>query len=239
VRRTRRQHTGGELSREEAFRLLRSSVVLALADLERPTVAVTSAVPGEGKTTVCANLGRSMALAGKRVVVADLDIRNPDAHAQFGCTNDVGIVDVLEDRCTVTDALRYVELDGPAGRAGAGLYFLPRGRATEHPTEILGSSKLPRLLATLADQADVVLVDTAPVLPVADTLVIGRYVAGAILVVEERSTPVPTVERAKAALIRNQTRLLGVVLNRSEDVRFGYEYGPSVGDLPADASAGG
>jgi non-specific protein-tyrosine kinase len=235
VRRTRR--TGDhELTRDEAFRLLRSSVLLALADLERPTVAVTSAVPGEGKTTVCVNLARSLALAGKRVVLADLDIRTPRVHLRLGCPNDVGIVDVLLDRCSVTDALQYVEVEGSTPANQAGMYFLPRGSASEQPTELLGSSRLARLLATLADQADIVLVDTAPVLPVADTLVIGRYVSGAILVVEERATQVPTVERAKASLIRNQTRLLGVVLNRSEDRQFGYEYGGPASELAAPSS---
>jgi Mrp family chromosome partitioning ATPase len=82
------------------------------------------------------------------------------------------------------------------------------------PTELLSTPSMRSLLEQLASQADLVLLDAPPVLPVADTLVIGRLAAGAVLVVEARKTPVPAVRRAKDALTRNQTRLLGVVLNK-------------------------
>jgi non-specific protein-tyrosine kinase len=97
------------------------------------------------------------------------------------------------------------------------------------------------LLEALSKQADIVLLDTPPVLPVADTLVIGRLAAGAVLVIEARRTPIPAVIRAKDALTRNQTRVLGVALNRLQDrdagesTGYGYGYGYGYG---SGASAG-
>jgi Mrp family chromosome partitioning ATPase len=97
------------------------------------------------------------------------------------------------------------------------------------PTELLATPRTAQLLEWLAEQADIVLLDTPPVLPVADTLVIGRLAAGAVLVVEARRTPAPAAKRAKDALTRNQTRLLGVVLNKYQARYAGYGYGDTSG----------
>ncbi len=105
---------------------------------------------------------------------------------------------------------------------------MPAGTGATDPTELLSSPRTGRLLEGLASQADIVLVDTPPVLPVADTLVIGRLAAGALLVVEARVTPVELVNRTKSALTRNQTRVLGVVLNKlraGDDTSYEYGYG--------------
>lgn len=209
--------------RDEAFRILRSNVLVALSDLANPVVVVTSTQAGEGKTTTCAMLARSLAESGKRVVLVDVDLRQPDAHRLMHAHNEVGVVDVLTRRAELSDALQFL----PVGE-GRGLYFLAAGSRAESPTELLSTHQMADLLNLLALQADVVLLDTPPVLPVADTLVIGRLAAGAILVVEAGRTPVPSVLQTKSALTRNQTRLLGMVLNRSESseaaVGYGYDY---------------
>src|SRR4051794_26776271 len=154
-----------------------------------------------------------MALGGQRVVLADLDLRHPDVHRWFGVSNDAGVTDILLGRATIDESLQYVQIS--KGSAGArGFYLLPTGPPIANPTELLGSPRMAQLLDALATQADVVVVDTPPVLPVADTLVIGRMAAGAILVVEARKTPVAAIQRAKDALTRSQTRLLGLVVNK-------------------------
>jgi capsular exopolysaccharide synthesis family protein len=218
-------------SRSESFRVLRTNLEVALADFERPTVLVTSSNPNEGKTATCGQLAQALALGGRRVVVVDLDLRHPDVHNWLGGDNIRGVSDVLLERCSVREALQFLHFRDDGGRDGKGLYLLSAGTTVPNPTELLGSARTARLLDVLSRQADVVLLDTPPVLPVADTLVIGRMVSGAVVVVEARSTPVDAVQAACAALIRNQTRLLGLVVNKmlASDARpasgYGYGYG--------------
>jgi capsular exopolysaccharide synthesis family protein len=229
--------TGDErTSFEEAFRVLRSNLSVSLADITSPTVVVTSANPNEGKTLTCCSLAASFADAGQRVVLVDLDLRHPNAHSLIGAHNEYGATDVLLGRRSLESCLQYVELAGPPGAARRGLYFLATGSPVANPTELIGTNRTARLLDGLAAQADLVLLDTPPVLPVADTLVIGRMAAGAVLVTEARKTEIGALQKAKDLLIRNQTRLLGIVLNKFEqrDAPYGYGYGYGYGSTPVD-----
>ncbi len=220
---------------DEAFRVLRSNLAVALSDLERPIVIITSASPGEGKTTTCVNLAQAMALAGQRTVLVDVDLRHPDAHRQLGARNEYGVSDVLLERRPLEDCLQFVQLGPGPSQTPRGLYFLATGEGVASPTELLATHRMARLLDSLAAQADIVLLDTPPVLPVADTLVIGRMVAGAVLVVEARRTPIDALRQAKDALTRNQTRLLGLVVNKLQQrdvgIRFGYGEGYGYNDV--------
>ena len=215
---------------DEAFRVARSNLMVALSDLDSPSVIITSAQPGEGKTMTCANLAVSLARAGQRVVLVDLDMRSPALHLAIGGLNEVGLGDVLVDREKVDDCIQLIDLGRNARDERIGLYFLAAGHGVASPTELVSSARMPRLLDNLAREADVVLLDCPPVMPIADTLVVGRIVAGAVLVVEARRTPYPLVEQAKNALTRNQTRLLGVILNKTRDGILEYRYGNSFDD---------
>ena len=224
-RRDRASTTPGLADRAEAFRVLRSNLLVAIDDLANPVVLITSAQEGEGKTSTCVALARSLAAAGPRVVLVDLDLRRPDAHRHLGADNVPGCAEVLLDQRPLEECLQYL---APAreGSRTRGLYFLPAGTSTADPTELLSSPRTGRLLDELARQADIVLIDTPPVLPVADTLVIGRLAAGAVLVVEAKGTSLDLLHRTKSALTRNQTRILGVVLNKLRGgEREGYEFG--------------
>lgn len=229
LRRSREPAPSGLAAREEAFRVLRSNLLVSTSELANPVVVVTSAQPGEGKTSTCVSLARSLAMAGPRVVLVDLDLRKPDAHRRIGADNVPGVADVLLDRRRLEDSLQFLPPPGSSPMA-KGLYFLPAGEAATDPTELLASPRAVRMLDALARQADIVLLDAPPVLPVADTLVIGRLAAGAVLVVEASATPIHVVLRAKDALIRNQTRLLGVVLNRDKHSNEAYGYGDTSRD---------
>ncbi|HEX7130923.1 MAG TPA: CpsD/CapB family tyrosine-protein kinase [Iamia sp.] len=245
---------GGFVSHDEAFRTLRSNVLVATSDLANPCVIVTSAVPGEGKTSTCAALAEAIAASGPMVVAVDLDLRRPDLHTRFGVDNARGVSDVLSGRATVADCLVRVGLTGDAATVDSGpdedrgypgrgaLFVLPAGNPVSHPSELLGGPRTAQVLEALGEHADFVLIDTPPVLPVADALGVGRLVSGALLVVETGRVPLPAVQRAKAELTRNQIRVLGTVLNRFEDqgslAPYHYDYtadaAPSattVGDL--------
>jgi capsular exopolysaccharide synthesis family protein len=225
---------------EESLRILRSNLSVAVLDLERPTVIFTSPNPNEGKTSMCSNLAMSFALTGVKIVLVDLDLRHPDAHRLVGAHNEFGVSDVLLNRRSLEESIQYIRLPTPHGQAALGLYFLSTGPPVANPTELLSSGRTHQLLDGLAKQADLVLLDSPPVLPVADTLVIGRMAAGAVLVTESRETSIDAVNKAKDLLTRNQTRLLGVILNKFEqrDARasfgYGYGYGSGYGNQSVD-----
>ena len=210
--------SGGDgASPDEAYHILRANLMVAVANLERPTIVFTSARAGEGKTSTIVNLGRVMALAGQRVVLVDLDLRHPDLHRAFQLPNERGVSDVIRGRAGLEECMCYVEIERSGNQQDKperGVYVLTGGSVPENPSELLGTGRTGRLLEALADQADLVLIDSAPVLPIADTLELGRLAGGVVLVVEARQTPVPVVQHAKDALIRNQARLLGVVISK-------------------------
>jgi Mrp family chromosome partitioning ATPase len=145
-------------------------------------------------------------------------------HLAFGEAADPGVSDLLRDDCQLPDAIRYLTTDGPSGTSG--LYLLPAGSPATNPSELIGTQRTARLLDTLSQQADIVLIDSPPVLPVADTLVLARIVAGVLLVVNSGSTSYTAATRAKDTLVRNHARILGMVLNRFEvrsgDFQLGY-----------------
>lgn len=200
----------------ESFAPLRTNVELALPSLTRPSVMVTSAVPGEGKTATAVNLGRTLALAGHRVVLVDLDLRHPDAHHHFGVGNKLGIADVLLGRRPPEDCLQFVLVDPSLNGTSPGLYLLPAGEPEADLPEIVDNQRTRSLLSALAQQADIVLLDCPSVLGSTDALSIGRFAGGAILVVESRRTSAGMVQQARDALLRHQVRLLGVVLNTTQ-----------------------
>lgn len=224
----------GLVSFEESIRILRSNLSVALADLDRPAVIVTSANEGEGKTTTCCSLATSFAAAGRRVVLVDLDLRRPGAHHVVGGHNEFGASEVLLGQRPLSEALQFLQLTAEPDGEPVGLYFLAAGGGVASPADLLAGGRTARLLDGLSDQADVVLLDTPPVLPVADTLVIGRIAAGALLVTEARRTSIASVHKAKDLLIRNRTRLLGVALNKFQPrhAAYGYQTPEAVVELP-------
>ncbi len=218
---------------------MRSNLLVSLGDVQHPSVLITSAVAGEGKTATCGQLAWSLAYAGHRVVVIDLDLRHPAVHLALGGHNDFGATDVLLDKRPLAECVQYIEVDRSGGKHG--LYLLATGSRVSNPTELLGSRRTGVLIEAMRQQADIVLIDTAPVLPVADTLVVGPAVSGAILVVEAHRTATDTVQQAKNALIRNQTRLFGIVLNKVQASKGGHAYGHGYAygsETPADAALG-
>ncbi len=217
--------------------MLRSNLFVSLSDIDQPIVMVTSSHANEGKTVVCAKLALSFAQAGKRVVLVDLDLRHPSANRLLQTHNEFGMSDVLLGQRPLRDCLQRLEFRGADGDGS--MYFIGTGPQVQNPAELLGSGRTARTLDGLAKQADIVLVDTPPVLPVADALVIGRIASGALLVVEASRTAFQAVEQSKDLLIRNQTRLLGMVMNKFPARYaeypygyYGYGYGPTNGTDP-------
>jgi capsular exopolysaccharide synthesis family protein len=235
-----------QASFEEGYRVVRSNLLVALADFKQPRVIVSSPKAGEGKTVTCAHLAVSCARAGLQVVLVDLDLRHPDVHRLVGAHNRFGVGDVLLGHRAVHECLQYRALPDPHELSARGLSFLASGAPVHNPSELLATSATAAMLDELSQQADLIIIDAPPVIPVADMLVLGRVVTGVVLVAAAGHTTATDLNQAKNRLVRNQTRILGVVLNklRPGDEGFGdvYAYGsePSAGEAATgnDPAAG-
>jgi tyrosine-protein kinase Etk/Wzc len=191
----------------EAFRTLRVAIQLAGRVEPIRTILVTSAFPGEGKSSVLVNLGIELADAGQRVVLADTDFLRPTLHETLKVRNGSGLVEVLHGSHDVSQALVPV---GPTDR----LMVAPRGKAVREETRgLLATSRLGSVLQEMGVHADVVLCDSAPVLLVPDNLFLATAADAVILVVKAGKTGCRDLARAKAILEGAGARILGVVIN--------------------------
>lgn len=213
----------------EAFRSLRTNVEL-LRGQERPgTIVVTSALPEEGKSTVSASLALASATAGRLTVLVECDLRRPCLSERFGLRPSPGLVDYLAGTAEPFDVIRSVELPPSSLSATPGappqLVVVPAGEPTSNPAELLGSPRFAEFLSEIAETYDTVVVDTAPVLSVADTLEIVPSADAVLFCVRADQTTRSQATAAKAALQRIPDKQVAVVItgvspNRDED--YGY-----------------
>src|SRR5690606_18138443 len=144
-------------------------------DDNRRHVLVTSSLPGEGKSTTAINLAITLADAGTRVVLVDGDLRRPSVSRYLGLEGSVGLTTALIGRVPLEAAVQ------PWGDTN--LFVLPSGEVPPNPSELLGSAQMERLVAKLDEMYDVVVIDSAPLLPVTDSAVLARLTGGTILVI--------------------------------------------------------
>jgi capsular exopolysaccharide synthesis family protein len=207
--------------RAETFRQLRTN--LQFVDVDRPlkTVVMTSASAEEGKSTTACNLAITLAQAGVRTILVEADLRRPRIADYMGLEGAVGLTSVLTGLTSLDEALQ------PWGRNA--MWVLASGPLPPNPSEILGSHQMSELLKTLEDRADVIVLDSPPLLPVTDAAVLARHADGAVLVVRHGKTRREQVTRALEALQGVDARLLGTVLNwapiKGPDAD-NYGYGP-------------
>jgi non-specific protein-tyrosine kinase len=203
----------------EAYRALRTS--LRLIGLKQPiqTLLVTSPMASEGKTTLVSNLGVTMARAGLRVVVVDLDLRRAQLAPLLGAPNDFGVMSVLLGEVSLAEALYEV----PISQGVPKLRLLPAGPLPPNPSEIMGTARMAELIASLKSVADVVILDTPPLVPVTDALVLSGRVDGVVLVASAGSTRRRHLSRATEYLEQADAPIIGAVLNNSgQHIRYGY-----------------
>ncbi len=190
----------------EAFRILRTNIQFANVDRTLRTLLVTSSVPGEGKTSVVANLGMVMAQNGRRVLLVDADLRRSHLHRVLGVPNLTGLTSLLLNEVDLQGCI--VETDIP------NLYVLPSGPAPPNPSELLGSQRMAQLIERLRSFADVVLFDVPPVLACADAMVLATKTDGVVLVIDSHSTRRGAATRAVEMLRNVEAKVLGGVLNK-------------------------
>ena len=203
----------------ESYRALRTS--LRLIGLRQPiqTLLVTSPMAAEGKTTLVANLGVTMARAGLRVVVVDLDLRRAQLGEMLGASNDIGVMSVLLGEVTLAEALYEVPISSGVPR----LRLLPAGPLPPNPSEIMGTARMGDLITNLKQSADVVILDTPPLVPVTDAMVLSGRVDGVLLVASAGNTRRRHLQRATEYLEQAEAPVIGAVLNGSgQHIRYGY-----------------
>lgn len=189
----------------EAFRTLRTNLQFVNPDARPDTILITSAGPAEGKSTVSANLAVSMAQTGKKVIYVDCDLRKPVGHKIFGLHNSVGVTSVLTGQATLDEALQKSQTEG--------LWVLTAGPLPPNPADLLQSQAMKHLIDEIKSKSDQRILDSAPVLPVADAMIIAPQTDGVVLVVAANSVPRQYVIRAKELLENTGVKILGVVLN--------------------------
>jgi protein-tyrosine kinase len=189
----------------EAFRVLRTNLQFMGLDKPLKSILITSAAPGEGKSTVASNLAVSFAQAGANVCLIDADLRRPRLHKVFGVDNWRGLTNAVMSQ-------NGLESDLHAGVV-PGLSLLTSGPIPPNPAELLGSARMGRLLEELEERFDVVIVDSPPVLVVTDAAVLAPRVSGVVLVVRAGKVARQQVVRAKEALEAVKANILGVTLD--------------------------
>jgi len=216
----------------EAFRMLRSNLDFAQVDGDLSSVLVTSSVQGEGKSVTACNLAVSLALAGKRIVVVDGDLRRPRVHAYFGLTNETGVSTVASGRTKLADALQAVPLrpgddNGLSAASLAAvsltddgaenvpkLYVLPSGPLPPNPGEVVASKRFAAIVKQLEQEADLVIVDSPAMLAVGDTAELASNVDGMVYLVDMKLVRRPMLEEAARRLGQVPCRKLGLVVIR-------------------------
>ena len=220
----------------ESMRRLRTN--LQFMDVDNPprVLAITSSIPGEGKSFVIANLATTIAEAGQDVVVVDADLRRPVVAETFGVVGSVGLTDVLAGRAKITDVLQ------PWGETGH-LFVLAAGSVPPNPSELLASRAMRTLLEELGEHA-MVLIDTPPLLPVADAAILTAQTDGAMVVCSANKTTFDMLAESVVSLRRVHGRALGAIVNRVPSRGagadgYGYRYRSYYGRAKqADAAAG-
>jgi exopolysaccharide transport family protein len=201
----------------ESFRNLRTSLQFSRLGEPVKVVAITSSLPDEGKTTTSLCLARTMALAGDRVVVVDCDLRKRAVNRVLPSEPDVGLIEVLNGQATLDQAL-IVDM-------ATGARLLPLANTAFTPKDVFGSPAMDKLLDELRTRFDFIILDTAPVLPVADTRKLAAKADAVALLVRWRKTPRKASEAAIKLLQGGETHLAGAVLTQidmREQARYGY-----------------
>jgi succinoglycan biosynthesis transport protein ExoP len=206
----------------ESYRVLRTNLIFSSAETTGRALVVSSANPGEGKTTTVANLAASLALNGAKVLAVDADLRRPTMHQHFGIPKTPGLTDLIVGKCQASQAIQATRFKG--------LQVLPCGYVPPNPAELLGSPSMKHVVEALKSHYDWVLIDTPPILAMADTPVLCPLVEGVILVVGAEVSGRPTLQRAIDQIVNVGGKIVGVVLNKVNLERNSYYYGQYYGE---------
>ncbi|MDK9867003.1 CpsD/CapB family tyrosine-protein kinase [Staphylococcus sp. IPLA37010] len=190
----------------EQIKTVRTNITFNISENENSVYMVTSSKKGEGKTFISKNLAQSLADAKYKVLIIDADMRKPNLHKRFQIINSYGLSNVISQQITLNDAIIYDELNN--------IDVLTAGTNPPNPSELLDSKQFKDLLFSIKKEYDYIIIDTPPILPVTDALVLGNIVDKTILIVNSKTTSSDIVIEAKERLDNLSIPIFGVVLNQ-------------------------
>jgi capsular exopolysaccharide synthesis family protein len=221
----------------EAYRHLRTSILLSTAGRAPRTLLITSSVPSEGKTTTAVNSAISLSQTGAKVLIIDADMRRPRLHGIFNLSNSNGLSALLSREAVDSEISEAIQHDQESG-----LFVLTAGPLPPNPAELIGSEQMVKLLSTLTPKFTHVIVDSPPVAAFTDGVLIASMVDGVLLVVHSGKSSRKVVTRARKLLQDVGARIIGVVLNRADtgshsDYYYNsyyshYQYSPEITESP-------
>ena len=202
----------------EAYRGIRTNLEFANIDRNFRTIMATSSTAGEGKTTTLCNVAAAMADNGSRVLILDADLRKPRLHKFFELSNTSGLTDILlsgDDYRKYLKGIDYPNID-----------VITAGSTPKNPSELLSSESMKKFMDTVRADYDYVMIDTAPVVPVTDAVIMSTYIDGVIIVCSSGNINIEMAKKARESLTRVGANILGVVLNRVpvEAKKYAYYY---------------
>ena len=203
---------------KESFGKIRVNLESLGVDKDLKCVCFTSAVSGEGKSTMVSNVGISMAVSNKKTLVIDADMRNPTQHRMFSLMNQTGLSEIVIKKLDWREYTNATHIPN--------LYVLTAGSTPPNPSELLGSQTLDKIIGEMKCEFDFILFDSTPVLVVPDALALSRHTDGAILVTRYRFSRQKAIKAACDALKLAHSPVLGCILNAESDLRayYGYNY---------------
>ncbi len=197
----------------EAFRALRTRIQFSTINKQSlKTILITSSAPQEGKTTISVNLAGSFAQSKKKALVLDCDLRKPAIHKIFNSPRTPGMIDHLTGNAELNEIINKSNLEN--------LDFIPAGTIPPNPAEMLDSKEMRELLKKLRDMYELVIIDSPPIIAVADSEILSTMVDGTVLVVSADTTEIELMQRSVDLIRRENTQFLGSVLNN-----FSYKSG--------------
>ncbi len=201
-------HLDPRSSLAEAYRQLRTSILLSTAGHAPKSLLITSSLPSEGKTTTAINTAISLAQTGAKVLIIDADMRRPRLHSVFNVSNAEGLSTILSSELNGNEILDVIQKEEMTK-----LYLLPSGPVPPNPAELIGSEQMAKLLALLQNNFTHVVVDSPPIASFTDGVLIASMVDGVILVVNSGKSSRQIVRRSRQLLQDIGAKIFGVVLN--------------------------
>ena len=213
---------GRYAARTEAFRTLRTNLQFLSPDSHPQVIVITSALPGEGKSTSAINLAISLAQAGAKTILVEADLRRPKIPLYLEFSN---MAEGLSELISGQKKMTSVMLKKLVRKESSGLNVLLSGKVPPNPSELLGSAKFDELIKMLRKQYEYVIIDCPPLLPVTDAAIVAAKADGAVLVIHAGVTKKPHFIGSRDAMTAVGSTILGVVLNKIPEASLEYEYG--------------
>ncbi|WP_139991067.1 CpsD/CapB family tyrosine-protein kinase [Paenibacillus paridis] len=205
----------------ESYRALRTNIEFSSIDEQLQVLMVSSAGPGEGKSTTITNLAVTFAQSEKRVVLIDADLRKPTAHHTFSISNRYGLSSVISQQCSLEEAIQMSDIPN--------LDVITSGAIPPNPAEMMNSKRMTLIIEKLRQMYDIILIDTPPLLAVTDAQIVATKSDGVILVVDQGKVKREIASKAVKNLESVNAKILGVVLNnvkrKANEEAYYYYYG--------------